>query len=161
MVQSGIASSARVMDSRGPDPAIGHGGRYTIVDLGLVDLTQSAADINLYVPNGLSPTARGRVIHLWCKDVITTTDTNADATLTLEINGSSGGITGGVITLADIADGTTSRRVSVDNIHQGTVITAGTEFDGNDYIDVAYAVTNAFGDGVTRVYALIEWGINS
>lgn len=158
MVQSGIPGGASNLEES-YDSGIAHGGAYRVVDLGLLNLTDGAADKLLHVPNGMSPARRGRIVHTWCEVEVPTTDTNADGTLTVEINGSA--ITGGVVTIADISDGTPSKRVSDGNIVNGTAITAGNTFKGSDYIDIAYATSNAFADGVVRCFVLLEYGINS
>jgi hypothetical protein len=117
-----------------------------IADLGYFSLATAAGDVLTWTP-GFS----GRVIHVFCITDTITTDTDADGTLTLEKNGSTSGVTGGVITLADDTGPDVANEVV-----NGTAITAFTAFDGDDYLDFAWAVTNAFANGAVRVYMLIE-----
>lgn len=142
-------------NDRGPDSAIGSGGRYTILELGAFNLSSSAADIKIHAMPRLQ---RGRIVSIFAKVITATTDTNADGTITAEINGTA--VTGGVITVADTADGT-NPFTTVGKHFQGTLITANNKFDGNDYIDIAWATTNAFDDGRVAVYMVLEYGLNS
>lgn len=132
-------------------PASGiHVGRQLVVhDLGRFDLTSTTATgYKKFVPN-----YRGRVIGFFAEVDTVTTDTNADATLIPRIGGTN--ITGGLITLADVNDGT-NPVATANKIFQTTLITADNTFDEDDDIDVLWTVTNAFGDGVVRLYVICE-----
>lgn len=155
MVQSGITGSARRQLERGVDSGLVKGRQFEVVELGKILLSISGADVLTYIPaNGMG---RGRIVSIFAVGDITTTDTNGDATIQAEVNGTT--TTGGLLTLADISDGTVAKRVQAGQLYNCTAITAANTFDSNDYIDVAYAVSNAFGDGMVTVFAVLEFGI--
>lgn len=157
MVQSGITGSNRRQLEHGVDSGLVKGRQFEIVEMGKIDLTHADADVLKFIPaNGMG---RGRIASIFAIGDVTTTDTNADATITAEVNG--GAVTGGVLTLADISDGTVAKRVQAGQLYNCTAITGGNTFDFNDYIDVALASSNAFIDGVVTVYAVLEFGISN
>lgn len=139
---------------RAPDSPTFVGGRYALLEMGAFNLSASAGDLLTRSVNGLG---RGRIIGALAKVVTATTDAAADGTITVEINGTA--VTGGVITVADTADGT-NPFTTVGKIFQSTLITAANTFDGNDYIDVAWATTNAFDDGRVAIILVLEYGLN-
>lgn len=119
------------------------------VDMGRFPLDRTTATTyNVWTPN-----FSGRIIGAYalCEEV--TTDSDADATITPRIDTTN--TTGGVITLADTGDATNDFD-TVDEIFQGTLITAANTFTANQEIGLRYAVTNAFSDGVARVYLIVE-----
>lgn len=141
-------SGAR-QDQGGPQLGIRGARSFKVIDLGLIDLTASAADLRLHVPN-----RSGRILGIYARGEIVTTDTNADGTITAEINGTA--VTGGVVTIADINDGSNPYD-SVAKFFQGTRVTAANQFKPGDYVDAAWATTNAFIDGFVRVLLVVEF----
>lgn len=158
MVQSGITGSARRQLERGVDSGLNRGRNFEVVEMGKIDLTHADADLLTFIPSSVGM-RRGRLVSIFAIGDVTTTDTNADATITAEVNGAA--VTGGVLTLADISDGTAAKQVVKDQLYNCTAITGGNTFDFNDYIDVALASSNAFLDGVVTVFAVLESGISN
>jgi len=146
MVQNYI--SGAVQPNAGPEKSIETKHSFAVIDLGKLILNQSGADLLTHVPN-----RKGRIIGLLVLVDEETTDGNADGTITAEVSGTV--VTGGVVTIADTASGTPF--TTLGKIFQGTVITAANTFGPGDYLDVAYATTNAFSDGVARVLLVVEW----
>lgn len=140
------SSGARITPLGPPNPCR-EGREYAVIDLGRYPLTRAAADYNVYVPG-----FRGRIMSILAIVDVVTTDADADGTITAEINGSA--VTGGVVTVTDTAGA--APFTPVDKVFQGTAITAGNEFDAGDQLNFAWAITNAFSDGVARVLLVCE-----
>jgi hypothetical protein len=148
MTNPNYISDARVTPL-GPAPQIEKGRRFIVIDMGRHILTRATGvDYNKFTPG-----FRGRVLSCIVINEVVTTDTNADATITPGISGTA--TTGGVVTIADTADGT-NPFTTVGQIFQGTRITAGNTFGPGDYLDIEWTVTNAFADGEARVLFLCE-----
>lgn len=99
------------------------------------------------------PNYNGRILGIFGIVDGVTTDTNADGTMTVSINGVS--VTGGVVTFADTADGT-NPFTPVNRFFIGTRVTANDTFDANDTLALVWATTNAFDDGRARILVLAE-----
>jgi len=127
----------------GVPTSVEKGREYAIIELGRLKLTLADGDYLVYVPN-----FAGKIIGILALVDVPTTDANADGTITAEINGSA--VTGGVITVADTAAGATAF-TPLDKSFVGTNITAGNAFNASDQLNIAWAWTNAFADGVARV----------
>lgn len=147
MVQNYIDGSRQA--NGGSQRSIAEGRNFGFIELGKLLLSAAAADKLQHTPG-----RAGRILAILAICEVPTTDTNGDGTITAEINGTA--VTGGVLSVADVNDGT-NPVTTVDQIFQGTRITAANEFKPGDYVDVAWAVTNAFGDGEVRVLLFVEW----
>ena len=101
----------------------------------------------------------GRIIAVGAQIEVITTDTDADAILQARrmiIDGTWQNTTGGLITLADDADGGEGDAGDEGEYVRGTQITGNNTFAANDAIGFLYTVTNAFADGQVRLIVLLE-----
>lgn len=135
---------------RGPDSALIKGRRFSILDMGRLELSATGADLKV---NAIG--SYGRIVSILAITDTVTADSDADGTITAEINGSA--VTGGVVTVADTGSATPVD--TLNQIFQGTAITASNTFNPEDTINIAWATTNAFSDGAVRVLLVLEFGI--
>jgi hypothetical protein len=120
---------------------------FVLADCGLRALSVGAGDFAKF-----SPGFKGRIVSIIAIVETETTDANADATLSAEINGTN--TTGGSVTLNDI--GGANPVTTVGRIEQGSLITAANTFGPGDDINIEQAITNAFSDGIVRVLLVLE-----
>lgn len=145
MVQDPI--SGTVISGRGPQSAIKEGKTYAVIDMGRLLLSSDAGNYNRMCPG-----FHGRIMACLVVVETVTTDADADATIAPGINDTA--VTGGVVTIADTAG--TGDFDNLDEIFQGTLVTADNTFAPGDTLNIEYAVTNAFSDGVARVLFIVE-----
>lgn len=142
--------SGAVAPQGGPQVGTRKGRSFEMIDLGRINLTDVTATHELkYVAN-----RNGRILGIFVFCSAPTTDTNADGTVTSEISGVV--TTGGVVTIADVNDGTNPFDTA-NKLFSGTAITAANVFKVGDYLDAKWAFTNAFIDGYARVVLAVEY----
>ena len=90
----------------------------------------------------------GKIVKVFAVVVEPTTDSDADATLNLEIDSTN--LTGGVITLSD------DNMATLGTVVNGTAITAGNVLSATSKLSVETVVTNAFSDGQIMLYIVIQ-----
>lgn len=131
----------------GPASTMREGHVFQLVDLGVLQLKESAAEYKKFTPN-----KAGRIIGIYAVVEEATTDADADGTIQAEVSGTT--TTGGAITIADTAAGATA--AVAGKVLQGTAITALNTFNDGDHLNIAKTVTNAFANGSVRILMLLE-----
>lgn len=152
-VSSGVADVQFFTDQEAREMQLGGKSgqewKCVLAGLALADLAASAADLL----SDYELTGSGTIKAFAVVVEGVTTDTNADATLTLKINSTA---CTGTLTIADVNDATTTIRVTPVGLVVIALITADGTFHDGDLLDVRGSYTNAFSDGRVSVHILIE-----